>query len=193
MLFIYREGKNTCTLKQRFFATLETACCMFSFLAFLIVKTEKKTLESIRQYLYKGCFPILYILTISVKQEKSSNFFVEVLYVFLLYLFEGNFSARLGRTWLMKNMVFKMCLHFISFFKMATLHRIEFVFLLLFFLIILLFFNKTYMTSHNSKHVQWIKTKIVKFHIIVFTEIEKQPTVTTKTIRQVFNFSFYDR
>ena len=72
--------------------TQQVAAC-FCFLAFLIVKTEKNTLESIKQCLYNCCFPILYKLTISVKQEKNSKCFCRSFVgVFLLYLFQGVFS-----------------------------------------------------------------------------------------------------
>ena len=40
------------------------------------------------------CFPILYTLTISMKPEESSIFFV-VLYAFFFYIFQGTLSAKL--------------------------------------------------------------------------------------------------
>ena len=65
MLFIYRKGKNKCALRQLFFATQQVVAC-FSFLAFLIVLTEKNTLEITKQCLDKRCFTILYKVKISV-------------------------------------------------------------------------------------------------------------------------------
>ena len=67
-------------------------------------------------------------------------------------------------------MVLKKCLHFISFYTVDTLYRIEFAFYFFLRHSFVLYWD---MPSKNPKYVQCIKTKIVKFHIVI-TEMEKQ-------------------
>ena len=53
-----------------------TAGCRMFFLSLVFISLNRKgTLESIRECLYKGCFPILYKLTSSVREKQ--HFFLQ--------------------------------------------------------------------------------------------------------------------
>ena len=111
-----------------------TAGCRMFFLSLVFISLNRKgTLESIRECLYKGCFPILYKLTSSVR-EKQHFFCKSFVYVLLLYLFQVIFSSRLEQNSFMRKMVSENCLHFFIY-KTDSLYRIEFVFYCFFTLI----------------------------------------------------------
>ena len=104
-----------------------TAGCRMFFLSLVFISLNRKgTLESIRECLYKGCFPILYKLTSSVR-EKQHFFCKSFVYVLLLYLFQVIFSPRLEQNSFMRKMVSENYLHFFIY-KTDSLYRIEFVF-----------------------------------------------------------------
>lgn len=97
---------------MREFFLLHTGCCIF-FSSFNSLNKKEHTPNYKTKCLHQDCFPIWYILTISVKWEKSSNFFRKSFFClfFSSYIFPRILSARQKQNNLLMGKIFVFIKH----------------------------------------------------------------------------------